>query len=79
MNNPEPSPFKAGDRVRYAPSSRGLALEVMSSPERKLVPGRTYRIESIQDEAYVTVEGYCHPGGGLYWTEFAKVEDSKST
>jgi len=42
----------------------------MASPEGKLIPGKEYVVSEIQDDAYVVVEGYKHPGGGLYWTEF---------
>jgi hypothetical protein len=73
MSTLEPSPFKAGDIVRYAPCSRGAGLDVMSPPEGVLVPGRAYRIERIEKDSYIVVEGYRHPGGGLYWTEFTKV------
>jgi hypothetical protein len=69
----DPCPFQIGDTVRYTPSSRGYAVEVMSAPEGKLVPGRTYRVERIEEQSYVVVEGCSHPGGGLYWTEFTKV------
>lgn len=72
MSDIEPSPFKVGDLVRYTPSTRGVGLDVMSPPEGKLVPGRTYRIERVEKESYLVVEGYRHPGGGLYWTEFSR-------
>jgi hypothetical protein len=42
----------------------------MASPEGKLVPGKQYVVSEIQDDAYVVVEGYTHPGRGLYRTEF---------
>ena len=54
----------------YRPSERGWALEVMASPEGKLIPGKEYVVSEIQDDAYIVVEGYKHPGGGLYWIEF---------
>jgi hypothetical protein len=63
-------PFKAGDRVIYAPSERGLGLDAMTPPSEKLIPGHKYVIQEIQKDLYVLVEGYKHPGGGLYWTEF---------
>jgi hypothetical protein len=47
----------------------------MASPSQKLIPGKRYKIENIQKGAYVVVEGYVHPGGGIYWTEFETVDD----
>jgi len=61
-------PFAVGQYVVYRPSSRGIALDVMSSPSQKLTPGAEYRVEAIQKGLYVVVEGYDHPGGGIYWT-----------
>jgi hypothetical protein len=61
-------PFKAGDHVVYRPSERGHNMDM---PEGRLVPGKTYVVQEIQQERYVVVEGYRHPGGGIYWTEFA--------
>ena len=63
-------PIKAGDLVTYKPSQKGLADDAMSAPSERLVPGKIYRVEKVQNEAYVVVEGYSHPGGGIYWTEF---------
>jgi hypothetical protein len=63
-------PFHVGDTVRYQPSGRGRGLEVMSSPQELLTPGKTYIVESIQGGKYLVVQGYKHPGGGLYWAEF---------
>jgi len=57
--------------VRYTPSLRGVALEVMSPPEAKLVPGETYRVTDIHDTSYLLVSGHSHPGGGLHWSEFS--------
>ena len=65
-----PAPFKPGDEVVYTPSTRGFKIDVNFSGSARLEPGKTYRVKAIQDEAYVVVEGYDHPGGGLYWTEF---------
>ena len=67
----ETCPFVAGDYAVYRPSARGLDLDVMASSADKLIPGERYRIKEIQKNLYVVVEGYNHPGGGLYWTEFA--------
>lgn len=66
-------PFREGDQVIYSPSKRGFDLDVMSSASDKLIPGKVYIIKNIQKENYVLVEGYHHPGGGIYWTEFEKV------
>lgn len=61
---------RVGDTVIYHPSSRGQALEIMSSPAGKLVPGESYKISEIRQNCYIVVNGYDHPGGGIYWTEF---------
>jgi hypothetical protein len=60
-------PFQAGDKVRYQPTERGYALDVMSD---RLTPGETYIVEAVEGGKYVVVCGYTHPGGGIYWTEF---------
>jgi len=44
----------------------------MASPSGKLIPGNVYKIVEIQKDRYLVVEGYDHPGGGLYWTEFER-------
>jgi len=62
--------FRVGDLVVYRPSRRGYLRDV-NSPER-LVPGRIYRIVRIEQGAYIVVDGYTHPGGGLYWSEFSE-------
>jgi hypothetical protein len=67
MDASEECPFKPGDVVVYRPSQRGWDVEVMSE---RLVRGKEYIVTEIQNGAYVVVEGYKHPGGGLYWTEF---------
>jgi len=74
LENMEPSPFKVGEMVRYKPSRRGLGLDANTPPEQKLVPNRAYRIEAVQQDNYIVVEGYRHSGGGIHWTEFAKDE-----
>ena len=66
-------PFSHGDWVVYKPSRRGHAL----IDGERLEIGKTYRVESIEKENYVVVEGYRHPGGGIYWTEFTKATDEK--
>lgn len=71
----EKCPFKAGDYVCYKPSLRGHGLQEGDF----LVPDQNYRIERIDKDAYLVIEGECHPGGGLYWTEFKKADDKKTT
>jgi len=29
-------------------------------------------VDAVIDGIYIVVEGYTHPGGGLYWSEFKK-------
>lgn len=70
-----PAPFKPGDEVVYTPSKRGFQMDVNFPGAARLEPGKAYRVKAIQDEAYVVVEGYDHPGGGLYWTEFTRAAD----
>jgi hypothetical protein len=65
-------PYKPGDVVIYSPSVRGYDLV----DGERLVIGKTYKIERIEKESYIVVEGYRHPGGGLYWTEFTLAEKS---
>ncbi|MFA6135146.1 MAG: hypothetical protein WC869_14125 [Phycisphaerae bacterium] len=64
-------PFKPGQYVVYAPSQRGYDLE----DGVRLESGKRYRIERIEKGCYVVVDGYHHPGGGVYWTEFEKAQD----
>ena len=61
-------PFKPGDLVIYSPSVRGHNL----TDGERLEIGRDYTVERIEQENYVVVEGYHHPGGGIYWTEFKR-------
>jgi len=65
----QPCPFGVGDIVTYDPSERGFLLDVNSN---RLEPGRAYRICKVEKDFYIVVEGYSHPGGGLYWTEFKR-------
>jgi hypothetical protein len=67
----EMCPFKVGQIVYYRPSQRGLDADVMSPQEHRLVPGNAYLIAEIREGKYVFPKDYKHPGGGLYWTEFA--------
>lgn len=68
-------PFKKGDRVVYRSSSRGYALIY----GERLEIGKTYRVERIEKQNYVVIEGYRHPGGGIYWTEFERADDEQTT
>ncbi|MFI0347968.1 MAG: hypothetical protein ACH346_04240 [Chthoniobacterales bacterium] len=70
MNTLKQCPFKIGDKIIYCPSEKGKGAEAMTPLSEKLIPGRQYTVSKIQDSCYVVVEGYNHPGGGLYWTEF---------
>jgi hypothetical protein len=63
-------PFSIGDAVVYRPTEKGRAADVMSSSSGKLSPGQNYVVRQVQNDLYVVVEGYEHPGGGIYWTEF---------
>lgn len=76
-NSQEKSPFKVGEFVIYRPTLHGLAADAMADPDGRLTPGKTYRIVEIQKELYILVEGYHHPLGGIYWTEFCPCEDAK--
>lgn len=67
-------PFKTGDWVIYKPTPRGYGL----IDGKRMVPGKAYRVEAIEDKVYVVVEGYKHPGGGLYWTEFELVRSQSA-
>lgn len=64
-------PYTVGQTVVYRPSRRGIDADVMAPSSEKLTPGKSYRIAEIQQDLYVVPEGYKHPGGGVYWTEFA--------
>jgi hypothetical protein len=66
-----PCPFKVGDVVYYRPSQRGLGLSANDKPDQNPKIGEAVRIIKIDNGAYLTVEGYSHPGGGTHWTEFS--------
>lgn len=65
------NPFKVGDCVIYNPTKRGHDLDVMNDSKDQLRRGQEYQIIRIEQEEYIVVEGYRHPGGGIHWTEFA--------
>lgn len=71
--NSNQCPFAVGDEVIYKPSSKGYASDVMSTSDGRLIPGEKYVICEVQENLYVVVNGYKHPGGGIYWTEFTLV------
>jgi len=68
-------PFQIGQEVIYKPSNKGWYSDVMSDESSRLIPGNVYKVSKIHRGLYVTVEGYAHPGGGIYWTEFTSAED----
>ena len=71
--NQRQCPFVVGDWIVYKPTKRGTDLDAMSSITERLVPDKIYRVTEIQKALYIVVEGYSHPGGGIYWTEFERV------
>ncbi len=66
----EKCPFKIGDMVIYNPSRRGYDLV----DGERLEIGKEYRVSMIEQDSYIVAEGYDHPGGGIYWTEFEQVD-----
>ena len=79
LNHERRNPFRVGDCVVYAPSYKGYMTDVNAPKSERLTPGGTYRVAKIQDEDYVLVEGYDHPGGGIYWSEFQPASRNDST
>jgi len=73
--SPSVCPFIMGESVVYQPTQRGYDSDVMSD---RLTQGATYKVKEIQKDEYVVVEGYHHPGGGIYWSEFAAVSEVES-
>jgi hypothetical protein len=67
----EKCPFRVGDIVYYRPSIRGQGLSANDPPNQTPRVGEAVRIMCIANGLYVEVEGYQHPGGGVYWTEFS--------
>jgi len=63
-------PFKPGEYVIYQPSDRGYNLIDGVRP----VIGKKYRVEKIEKDNYVVIEGYLDPVFGIYWTEFKKAD-----
>ena len=73
----EKCPFKPGETVVYTPSVRGHGQGVMTS-YNALEPEKRYVVDRISQDAYVVLQGFEHePAGGIYWTEFSKVDDSE--
>jgi hypothetical protein len=46
-----------------------MPLEIPTTSQT--LPGEVVRITEIVSGVYLVVEGYRHPGGGLFWTEFS--------
>lgn len=61
--------FKVGEVVTYRPTQIGRDKS-LHTDFAELKPGSLYKIARIEKEAYVVLEGYEGPEGGLYWTEF---------
>jgi hypothetical protein len=70
MSAQEICPFSIGDSVVYRPTEKGRAADVMASRSEKLKPGQEYIVRQVHNGFYIVVEGYEHPGDGIYWTEF---------
>jgi hypothetical protein len=64
-------PFKVGDSVYYWTSLRGQGLAANDAPFETPQIGQAVKIAKIVDGKYIEVEGFSHPGGGTYWTEFS--------
>jgi len=60
-------PFHVGQVVFYRPSLHGWGGE---APGSTPAPGTAVKVSGILGP-YVEIEGWPHPGGGLYWTEFS--------
>ena len=63
----EDCPFKVGQTVVYKPSAKGLGYTPLGTG---LIPYQEYIVQEIPEGAYILVEGYNPPGGGIHWTEF---------
>jgi len=48
--------YKPGDRVVYEPTSELFRAEIEDQVGRRLVPGHTYTVASVNDADYLTLE-----------------------
>jgi hypothetical protein len=71
MTEPTNCPFSVGQVVRYRPSLKGEGLAANDPAWTTPKSGAAVRIAAIERGKYVVCEGYDHPGGGTYWTEFS--------
>ncbi len=70
----EKCPFKAGDVVVYAPTSRGRGLLIITDLA-KLKTGHKYRISEIYEEYYLALEGFEKAvPSAIFWSEFKVAE-----
>jgi hypothetical protein len=61
-------PFEVGQVVYYRPSARGYGWDAGGN----MPPiGAAVVIKGIAESVYLVLEGWPHPGGGNYWTEFS--------
>jgi hypothetical protein len=51
------SPFAVGQSVVYRPTQKGLDANVMAPNSQRLVPGQSYRVAAVIDDAYLVPEG----------------------
>lgn len=73
MTSQPECPFKIGDTVFYRPSDRLIGLSANDRPSQTPKIGEAVKITNITKGAYVEVECYEHPGGGLHWTAFSTI------
>jgi hypothetical protein len=59
--------FHVGQVVFYRPSAHGYGWE---APGSMPTPGTAVKVSGIVGP-YIEIEGWPHPGGGMYWTEFS--------
>jgi hypothetical protein len=66
----EKCPFKPGDVVIYAPTSRGKDLLLMTDLA-EMQPNKKYIVSEIYEDLYVVVEGFENAvPSAIYWSEF---------
>jgi len=71
--------FNTGDEVVYTPTKRTMGL-LANDNWSVLKTGGRYRIASISNVNYITLEGLeGSPGGGLYYTSFEPAADVPDT